>query len=68
MIVTKAVDYLGKAQQSDGAFISASPVHFNKVAKKNTQTTCFVAWALSEAMGKDAGGVPATPSDLRIGK
>ena len=68
MIIDKAVDYLGKAQQPDGAFISASPVHFNKVAKKNTQTTCFVAWALSEAMGKDAGGVPATPSDLRIGK
>jgi prenyltransferase beta subunit len=68
MIVDKAVDYLGKAQQPDGAFISATPVHFNKVAKKNTQTTCFVAWALSEAMGKDAGGVPATPSDLRIGK
>ena len=68
MIVDKAVDYLSKAQQPDGAFISATPVHFNKVAKKNTQTTCFVAWALSEAMGKDAGGVPATPSDLRIGK
>ena len=67
-VITKAVDYLGKVQQSDGAFISNLPVQFNKVAKKNTQTTCWVAWALSEAMGKDAGGVPATPSDLRIGK
>jgi len=62
--VDKAVDYLGKAQQPDGAFISASPIQFNKVAKKNTQTTCFVAWALSEAMGKEA--TPAAPSDLRI--
>ena len=65
-MVDKAVDYLGKAQQSDGAFISASPMQFNKVAKKNTQTTCFVAWALSEVLGKDAGGVPATPSDLKV--
>ena len=66
MIVRKAVDYLSKAQQPDGAYISASPIQFNKVAKKNTQTTCFVAWALSEAMGKDGGGVPATPSDLKV--
>lgn len=65
-IVDKAVDYLAKAQQPDGAFVSASPIQFNKVAKKNTQTTCFVAWALSESMGKDAGGVPATPSDLKV--
>ena len=65
-MVDKAVDYLGKVQQSDGAFISASPMQFNKVAKKNTQTTCFVAWALSEVLGKDAGGVPATPSDLKV--
>jgi prenyltransferase beta subunit len=67
-VVDKAVDYLSKAQQADGAFISASPIQFNKVAKKNTQTTCFVAWALSDVMGKDASGAPATPSDLRIGK
>jgi prenyltransferase beta subunit len=46
--VRKAVDYLAQAQQPDGAYISASPVQFNKVAKKNTQTTAFVAWALSE--------------------
>ena len=66
MNVNKAVEYLVKAQQPDGAYISASPIQFNKVAKKNTQTTCFVAWALSESMGKDAGGVPATPSDLKV--
>jgi prenyltransferase beta subunit len=67
-VVDKAIDYLGKAQQPDGAFISASPIQFNKVAKKNTQTTCFVAWAISEALGKDASGAPATPSDVRIAK
>lgn len=66
MNVSKAVEYLGKAQQPDGAYISASPIQFNKVAKKNTQTTCFVAWALSESMGKDTGGIPETPSDLKV--
>lgn len=65
-IVDRAVEYLGKAQQPDGAFISASPIQFNKVAKKNTQTTCFVAWALSEVLGKDAGGTPGTPTDLKV--
>lgn len=65
-VVTKAVDYLSKIQQPDGAFISNFPVQFNKIAKKNTQTTCWVAWAISEAMGKDVGGVPATPSDLKV--
>jgi prenyltransferase beta subunit len=65
-VVTKAVDYLNKIQQPDGAFISNFPVQFNKIAKKNTQTTCWVAWAISEAMGKDGGGVPATPSDLKV--
>ncbi|MGD9579278.1 MAG: prenyltransferase/squalene oxidase repeat-containing protein [Syntrophorhabdus sp.] len=64
--VVRAVDYLGKAQQPDGAFISSFPIQFNKVARKNTQTTCWVAWAISEAMGKDAGGSPATPSNLKI--
>jgi len=46
--VTKATGYLEKAQQADGAFISAVPIQFNKIPKKNTQTTCFVVWALSE--------------------
>ena len=66
MNVAKAVEYLGKVQQPDGAYISASPIQFNKVTKKNTQTTCFVAWGLSEAMGKGAGETSATPSDLKI--
>jgi len=65
-VISKAMTYLGKAQQPDGAFISGFPVQFNKVAKKNTQTTCWVAWAISEALGKDAGGTPGTPSDLRV--
>jgi prenyltransferase beta subunit len=47
--VQKAFDYLAKVQQADGAFISNAPVQFNKTPKKNTQTTAFVAWALSEA-------------------
>ncbi|HUJ89871.1 MAG TPA: prenyltransferase/squalene oxidase repeat-containing protein [Syntrophorhabdales bacterium] len=47
--VAKAADYLGKVQLPDGAYISDSPQQFDKKAKKNTQTTCFVVWALSEA-------------------
>ncbi len=47
--IVKAADYLSKAQQPDGAFISDTPQQFDKKAKKNTQTTCFVAWALTEA-------------------
>lgn len=43
-----AVDYLSKVQTEDGAFVSDTPIQFKKVPKKNTQTTCFVAWALSE--------------------
>jgi len=66
MNVHKGTEYLGKAQQPDGAFISTSPIQFNKIAKKNTQTTCFVAWALSELAGKGAGGTPTTPLDLRV--
>jgi hypothetical protein len=48
--------------------MSNFPVQFNKVSKKSTQTTCWVAWALSLALGKDASGAPATPSDVRIAK
>jgi prenyltransferase beta subunit len=47
--VVKAADYLAKVQLPDGAYVSDSPQQFDKKAKKNTQTTCFVAWALSEA-------------------
>lgn len=46
--VEKGAEYLAKVQQPDGAFISNTPMQFNKVAKKNTQSTAFVAWALSE--------------------
>jgi prenyltransferase beta subunit len=47
--VARAADYLDKVQLPDGAYISDSPQQFDKKAKKNTQTTCFVVWALSEA-------------------
>ena len=47
--VAKAADYLSKAQLPDGAYVSDTPQQFDKKAKKNTQTTSFVAWALSEA-------------------
>jgi len=47
-VIAKAAEYLAKAQQPDGAYISDTPQQFDKKAKKNTQTTCFVAWALSE--------------------
>lgn len=43
-----AKKYLEKVQEPDGSFISGTPIQFNRVPKKNTQTTCFVAWALSE--------------------
>jgi squalene cyclase len=46
--LSKAADYLGKAQLPDGAYVSDTPQQFDKKAKKNTQTTSFVAWALSE--------------------
>jgi squalene cyclase len=44
----KAIDYLEQAQEADGTFNSYAPIQFNGVTKKNTQTTCFVAWALLE--------------------
>jgi prenyltransferase beta subunit len=47
-VVSKAAEYLAKVQLPDGAYVSDIPQQFDKVAKKNTQTTCFVAWALSE--------------------
>jgi len=46
--VAKAAEYLAKAQLPDGAYVSDTPQQFDKKAKKNTQTTCFVVWALSE--------------------
>ncbi|HOP84973.1 MAG TPA: terpene cyclase/mutase family protein [Syntrophorhabdaceae bacterium] len=46
--IKKAEDYLAKVQHEDGSFTSNTPIQFNKMAKKNTQTTLFVAWALAE--------------------
>jgi hypothetical protein len=46
--IARAVDYLGKVQHEDGSFTSAAPVQFGGRPRKNTQTTMFVAWALSE--------------------
>jgi hypothetical protein len=45
----KAVRYLEKVQEEDGSFASYAPIQFDGVVKKNTQTACFVAWALLEA-------------------
>ncbi|MCX8110643.1 MAG: hypothetical protein N3D15_05295 [Syntrophorhabdaceae bacterium] len=47
-VIDKATGYLAKVQHDDGSFTSNTPIQFNKVAKKNTQTTLFVAWALAE--------------------
>jgi prenyltransferase beta subunit len=47
-LLAKAADYLSTAQHPDGSYTSNLPVQFNREAKKNTQTTLFVAWALSE--------------------
>jgi prenyltransferase beta subunit len=47
-VIAKAAEYLAKVQLPDGAYVSDAPQQFEKKAKKNTQTTCFVAWAISE--------------------
>ncbi len=49
--IEKAIEYLANVQEPDGAFVSYAPIQFDGVAKKNTQTTCFVAWALLETIG-----------------
>jgi prenyltransferase beta subunit len=46
--MNRAIEYLGQVQEMDGTFKSYAPIQFNGVTKKNTQTTCFVAWALLE--------------------
>ena len=46
--IAKAAEYLAKVQLPDGAYVSDTPQQFEKKARKNAQTTCFVAWALSE--------------------
>lgn len=48
--IERAVIYLSSAQGSDGSYTSSMPMQFNNVAKKNTQTTLFVIWALSEVL------------------
>ncbi len=50
--IDKAVGYLAGIQETDGSFVSYAPIQFNGVTKKNTQTTCFVAWALLEMLGE----------------
>ena len=50
--IRKAIAYLEQAQKPDGTFNSYAPIQFNNVTKKNTQTTCFVAWALLEMWEK----------------
>jgi prenyltransferase beta subunit len=49
--VDKAIEYLEQTQEADGTFKSYAPIQFNNVTKKNTQTACFVAWALLEMHG-----------------
>lgn len=46
----RAVAYLTAVQHDDGAFTSSMPMQFDNVAKKNTQTTLFVIWALEEVL------------------
>jgi prenyltransferase beta subunit len=48
--VERALGYLNGVQHPDGAFTSSMPMQFNNVAKKNTQSTLFVAWALEEVV------------------
>jgi squalene cyclase len=47
-VLSRAAAYLVAVQLPDGAYVSDTPQQFDKKAKKNTQTTCFVVWALSE--------------------
>ncbi|MEW6138530.1 MAG: prenyltransferase/squalene oxidase repeat-containing protein [Thermodesulfobacteriota bacterium] len=44
-----AAYYLAAVQLPDGAFVSDTPMEFQKQRKKNVQTTCFVVWALKSA-------------------
>ncbi|MBF0496536.1 MAG: terpene cyclase/mutase family protein [Deltaproteobacteria bacterium] len=46
--VDDALSYLCATQQPDGAYISDTPIQFNKIPKKNVQTTCFAVWALKQ--------------------
>jgi prenyltransferase beta subunit len=50
----KAIAYLEQVQEADGTFNSYAPIQFNNATRKNTQTTCFVAWALLEIVKREA--------------
>jgi len=52
--IEDALYYLEAVQLPDGAFMSRVPKEFKKKNKKNTQTTCFVSWAVWEAMLTEA--------------
>jgi len=47
--VQRAVEYLADVQRPNGVFVSNTPKEFKKKKKANTQTTCFVIWALKAA-------------------
>jgi len=47
--VKRAVAYLADVQRPSGVFVSNTPKEFKKKRKANTQTTCFVIWALKAA-------------------
>jgi prenyltransferase beta subunit len=41
--------HLADVQRPNGVFVSNTPKEFKKKKKANTQTTCFVIWALKAA-------------------
>jgi len=49
--IQRAVAYLADVQKPDGVFVSNLPKEFKKKRKPNTQSTCFVIWAL-KALGR----------------
>ncbi len=49
-VIDNALYYLEAIQLPDGAYMSRVPMEFKKHNKKNTQTTCFVAWAVWDAL------------------
>ncbi len=49
-VIDDALYYLEAIQLPDGSYMSRVPMEFKKHNKKNTQTTCFVAWAVWDAL------------------
>ncbi len=49
-VIDDALYYLEAIQLPDGSYMSRVPMEFHKHNKKNTQTTCFVAWAVWDAL------------------